>query len=195
MAKFSPMMTQYLEIKKKYSDCILFFRLGDFYEMFFEDAKIASEALEIALTGRECGQEERAPMCGVPYHACETYIARLISKGFKVAICEQTEDPAQTKGIVKREVVRIVTPGTIIEANMLDDSKNNFICAVCSKNGEYGLCFADISTGSVDALLLERGASEEKLMSEIGKLAPSEVIVDANIAKSKSHDFLFSQYI
>ncbi len=186
MAKFSPMMTQYLEIKKEYSDCILFFRLGDFYEMFFEDAKIASEALEIALTGRECGQEERAPMCGVPYHACETYIARLISKGYKVAICEQTEDPAQTKGIVKREVVRIVTPGTIVEANMLDDSKNNFICAVCSKNSQYGLCFADISTGSVYALSLEADASEEKLISEIGKLAPSEVIVDANIAKSKA---------
>ncbi len=186
MAKFSPMMTQYLEIKKEYNDCILFFRLGDFYEMFFEDAKIASEALEIALTGRECGQEERAPMCGVPYHACETYIARLITKGYKVAICEQTEDPSQTKGIVKREVVRIVTPGTIVEANMLDDSKNNFICAVCSKNSQYGLCFADISTGSVYAFSLEFGASEENLISEIGKLAPSEVIVDSNIAKSKA---------
>ena len=128
MAEMTPMMRQYLEIKKNYQDTILMFRLGDFYEMFFDDAKTVSRELELVLTGRDCGQEERAPMCGVPFHSVDSYIARLVSRGYKVAICEQTEDPATAKGIVKRDVVRILTPGTVIESSMLDESKNNFLC-------------------------------------------------------------------
>jgi len=123
MAQFSPMMQHYLSLKEEYKDAIVFYRLGDFYEMFFEDAKIASRELEITLTGRECGQEERAPMCGVPFHAAENYISRLIEKGYKVAICEQLEDPKEAKGIVKRDVIRVVTPGTVIESNMLDEKR------------------------------------------------------------------------
>ena len=130
MAEMTPMMRQYLEIKKNYQDTILMFRLGDFYEMFFEDAKTVSRELELVLTGRDCGQEERAPMCGVPFHSVDSYIARLVSRGYKVAICEQTEDPATAKGIVKRDVVRILTPGTVIESSMLDESKNNFLCSI-----------------------------------------------------------------
>ena len=130
MAELSPMMKQYFEIKKNYEDTILMFRLGDFYEMFFEDAKIVSSELELVLTGRDCGLEERAPMCGVPFHSVDTYLARLIAKGYKVAICEQMEDPAATKGIVRRDVVRIVTPGTVIESTMLDETKNNFLCSI-----------------------------------------------------------------
>ena len=125
MAELTPMMKQYLEIKKQHENCILFFRLGDFYEMFFDDAKTASQELELVLTGRDCGQEERAPMCGVPFHSCESYIARLVAKGYKVAICEQMEDPALAQGLVKRDVVRIITPGTVIEGSMLDEGKNN----------------------------------------------------------------------
>ena len=124
------MMKQYFEIKEQYKDTILFFRLGDFYEMFFDDAILVSKELELTLTGRDCGQDERAPMCGVPYHACETYLARLIAKGYKVAICEQMEDPAKAKGLVKRDIIRVVTPGTVIESSMLDDAKNNYIGSI-----------------------------------------------------------------
>ena len=130
MADLSPMMRQYFTIKEQYPDTILFFRLGDFYEMFFEDAKLASKELELTLTGRDCGQDERAPMCGVPFHSCEGYIARLVAKGYKVAICEQMEDPATAKGLVKRDIVRVITPGTVIEGSMLDETKNNFICSL-----------------------------------------------------------------
>ena len=133
MADLSPMMRQYFEVKEENKDCILFFRLGDFYEMFYDDAKIASKELELTLTGRDCGQEKRAPMCGVPYHSCEGYIARLVEKGYKVAICEQTSE-ASSKGLVKRDVVRVVTPGTVIENTMLDESKNNFICSIFVKD-------------------------------------------------------------
>ncbi|MDE7225467.1 MAG: DNA mismatch repair protein MutS, partial [Ruminococcus sp.] len=126
--KISPMMKQYLEIKDKYKECILFFRLGDFYEMFFDDAIIASKTLELTLTGRDCGLEERAPMCGVPYHACDMYIKRLIDAGYKVAVCEQLTDPSETKGIVVRDVIRVVTAGTLTDSSMLDDGKNNYIC-------------------------------------------------------------------
>ena len=126
----SPMMKQYFEIKNQHDDSILFFRLGDFYEMFYEDAKIASEELDLVLTGKECGQEERAPMCGVPYHSCESYIARLVERGYKVAICEQTEDPATAKGIVKREVIRTISPGTVTEGTYLSEERNNFLEAV-----------------------------------------------------------------
>ena len=147
MAEFSPMMQKYLETKEEYKDCILFYRLGDFYEMFFDDAITASRELEITLTGRECGQEERAPMCGVPFHAVDMYIARLIAKGYKVAICEQLEDPKNTKGIVKRDVIRVVTPGTVIESNLLEEKKNNYIMSVFKSGIYYGVAVCDVSTG------------------------------------------------
>ena len=145
MAEFSPMMQQYLKTKEQYPNCILFYRLGDFYEMFFEDAKLVSRELELTLTGRECGQPERAPMCGVPYHSAENYIARLIAKGYKVAICEQMEDPATAKGLVRRDIVRVVTPGTVLEGSMLDESRNNDLAAVYREGERCGVCFADIS--------------------------------------------------
>ena len=149
MAELSPMMKQYFEIKKNYPDTILFFRLGDFYEMFFEDAKTASKELELVLTGRDCGQQERAPMCGVPFHSADSYIARLVSKGYKVAICEQTEDPKTAKGIVKRDVIRVISAGTVIESSMLDETKNNYLAVLCQAFDSMGICFADVSTGSV----------------------------------------------
>ena len=147
MAELSPMMQNYMQTKEKYKDCILFYRLGDFYEMFFDDAITASRELEITLTGRACGMEERAPMCGVPFHAAEIYISRLIAKGYKVAICEQLEDPKQAKGIVQRDVIRVVTPGTVIETNMLEEKKNNYIMSIFKKGMYYGLAVCDISTG------------------------------------------------
>lgn len=147
MSEFSPMMQKYLETKEQYKDCILFYRLGDFYEMFFEDALTASRELEITLTGKDCGQEERAPMCGVPHHAAEMYVSRLIAKGYKVAICEQLEDPKTAKGIVKRGVIRVVTPGTIVESNMLEERKNNYIMSIFKKGIYFGLSVCDISTG------------------------------------------------
>ena len=155
MAQLSPMMQQYLKIKEQYPNTILFFRLGDFYEMFFEDAKTASKELELTLTGRDCGQEERAPMCGVPYHSSESYIARLVSKGYKVAICEQMEDPATAKGIVKRDIIRVITPGTVMEGSMLDETKNNFICSLFVRNRKAGVCFCDVSTGELYATQME----------------------------------------
>ena len=161
MAELTPMMKQYFEIKKDYPDTLLFFRLGDFYEMFFEDAKIASKELELVLTGRDCGQEERAPMCGVPFHSVDNYLARLVAKGYKVAICEQMEDPALAKGIVKRDVSRVLTPGTVIESTMLDESKNNFLACIFARKDCVGLCFADISTGSVHATQFERKNSQK----------------------------------
>ncbi len=131
----SPMMQQYFQIKQNYEDTILMFRLGDFYEMFFDDAKTASRELELVLTGRDCGEAERAPMCGVPFHSADGYIARLVAKGYKVAICEQMEDPAAAKGIVRRDVIRVITPGTVIESSMLDESKNNYLASVCASDG------------------------------------------------------------
>ena len=143
----SPMMQNYLNTKEQYKDCILFYRLGDFYEMFYDDAILASHELEITLTGRACGTEEKAPMCGVPFHAAEMYISRLIAKGHKVAICEQLEDPKQTKGIIKRDVIRVVTPGTVMETNMLEDKKNNYIMSIYKDGLYYGIAVCDISTG------------------------------------------------
>ena len=133
MANLSPMMQQYFSIKEQNPGTILFFRLGDFYEMFFDDAKLVSRELDLTLTGRDCGQEERAPMCGVPFHSAETYIARLVQKGYKVAICEQMEDPALAKGLVKRDIIRVITPGTVLEGSMLDEARNNFICCSVSR--------------------------------------------------------------
>ena len=141
MASLSPMMQQYFRIKEQHQDEILFFRLGDFYEMFFDDAKLASRELELTLTGRDCGLDERAPMCGVPYHSCEAYIARLIKKGYKVAICEQMEDPATAKGLVQREVIRVITPGTLMESNMLSEEKNNYLASLYWCEDGVGLAF------------------------------------------------------
>ena len=147
MAELTPMMQQYMETKKEYPDCILFYRLGDFYEMFFDDALTASRELEITLTGKNCGLEERAPMCGVPFHAVDGYLNRLVSKGYKVAICEQMEDAASAKGLVKRDVVRIVTPGTNLDVQALDETKNNYIMCVVYIADRFGLSVADVTTG------------------------------------------------
>ncbi|MCI5597555.1 MAG: DNA mismatch repair protein MutS [Lachnospiraceae bacterium] len=173
MTKLTPMMKQYFEIKDQYKDCILFYRLGDFYEMFYEDAKIASKELEITLTGKNCGQEERAPMCGVPYHACELYLNKLIEKGYKVAICEQVEDPAVAKGIVKREVIRIVTPGTNISLQSLEESRNNYIMSVFYEENGIGAAFCDVTTGEFKATQMK---TLNELMDEINKFSPVEII-------------------
>ena len=178
MSKLSPMMQQYMEIKEKNKDSILMYRLGDFYEMFFEDAKTCSEELDLVLTGRDCGLEERAPMCGVPFHSCEGYIAKLINKGYKVAICEQTEDPATAKGIVKREVVRVITPGTVIEDSMLDEGKNNYLASVYIKGNDCGLSFVDASTGAVSVTTVSGDGLEGRLISELGRFSPAEVIIN-----------------
>ena len=155
-SKLTPMMKQYFDTKEKYPDCILFFRLGDFYEMFFEDAIVASKVLEIALTGKACGLEERAPMCGVPFHAANAYISKLVENGYKVAIGEQMEDPALAKGIVKREVIRVVTPGTVLEGNLLENKKNNYLMSLYKENNNIGLSYVDISTGETNATVLKR---------------------------------------
>ena len=173
MAELTPMMKQYMETKSQYQDCILFYRLGDFYEMFFDDALTASRELEITLTGKNCGQEERAPMCGVPYHAVDSYLNRLVKKGYKVAICEQVEDPKTAKGIVKREVVRIVTPGTNMDAQALDESRNNYHMCIVYIADRYGVSVADISTGDYFVTEMDDSA---KLMDEICRFAPSEII-------------------
>ena len=175
MAKLSPMMEQYFRIKEQHKDHILFYRLGDFYEMFYDDAILASKELELTLTGRDCGQEERAPMCGVPYHSCEGYIARLIKKGYKVAICEQMEDPRLAKGVVKREVIRVVTPGTLVETSMLDEGQNNFIASICSEGEQYGLAVADISTGEIHAAQFT-DPDDSTLKNELSRFAPNEIV-------------------
>lgn len=173
MAGMTPMMTQYMETKKQYKDCILFYRLGDFYEMFFEDAKIVSRELELTLTGKDCGLEERAPMCGVPYHAVGNYLTRLVSKGYKVAVCEQMEDPKMAKGLVKREVTRIVTPGTNLDAQALEDSKNNYIMCISHFPNKIGIAVADVTTG--DFYVTETD-SLSKLTDELYKYMPTEII-------------------
>lgn len=176
--KLSPMMTQYFQIKNQYDDAILFFRLGDFYEMFFEDAKIASQELDLVLTGRDCGQEERAPMCGVPFHSADSYIAKLVSRGYKVAICEQMEDPATVKGLVKRDVIRIITPGTVIESSMLEDGSNNYLCSVYYGEKDLGVCFADISTGEFHITSLQGEDMENKLVNQLSTYSPKEIIIN-----------------
>ena len=169
----SPMMQHYVATKKEYPDCILFYRLGDFYEMFFEDAQTVSRELELTLTGKDCGLEERAPMCGVPYHAAEVYISRLIEKGYKVAICEQVEDPKKAKGMVKREVIRVVTPGTMLDGQNLDESKNNYLMSIVCTEDRFGVSVADVSTG--ECLVTEVDA-QRKLLDEIHKFMPAEII-------------------
>ena len=182
-SKLSPMMQQYLSMKDEHRDQILMFRLGDFYEMFFDDAVTASRELELTLTGRDCGLPDRAPMCGVPYHSVENYIARLVKKGYKVAICEQMENPALAKGMVKRDIVRVVTPGTLMEANMLEEGSNNYICSLCPAGERCGLAFADISTGSV---LVTEVSGEMAAINELGKYAPHEVICAEKLPRLRS---------
>jgi len=171
----TPMMQQYFSIKENHKDCILFYRLGDFYEMFFDDAELASKELELVLTGRDCGLEERAPMCGIPYHAANGYIGKLITKGYKVGICEQVEDPKEAKGIVKRDVVRIITPGTMLDENFMDNKRNNYIMAVTDTGERYGLAFCDISTGEFQGTYIEKSLIQ--LDNEISKFSPTEVVV------------------
>lgn len=195
MAKLTPMMQQYMEIKERYKDCILFFRLGDFYEMFFSDAEIASRELEITLTGRDCGLEERAPMCGVPYHAAHTYISRLIAKGYKVAICEQMEDPAVAKGIVKRDVSRVITPGTVIDPTMLEEKKNNYLMAVYCQQIYFGIAVVDISTGEFYATQITWGSSMGKLIDEISRYNPSEIIANAELKNKPEYKAYFVDYL
>lgn len=184
MAELSPMMRQYFQIKSENEDSILFFRVGDFYEMFYEDAKLASEELDIVLTGKDCGQEEKAPMCGVPFHSCEAYIARLVAKGHKVAICEQVENPNEAKGIVRRDIVRIITPGTVIEENMLDEGVNNYLAAICLESGNYGFCFTDASTGECFVSELGLDNVEGEIIDQITRFKPSELLLSDYILKS-----------
>lgn len=179
MAKVTPMMAQYLQIKETCKDAILFFRLGDFYEMFFDDAKTASSVLNLALTGKDCGLEERAPMCGVPYHSAEPYIAKLVREGYNVAICEQTEDPATAKGIVKREIVRTITSGTAIEEDILDSSKNNFLCSINVDVEKIGISFVDISTGKIFCDSIEKAS--EKLKDRIFAFEPKEILFNQDL--------------
>ena len=193
----SPMMQEYCKTKETYKDCILFYRLGDFYEMFFEDALLVSKELELTLTGKDCGLEERAPMCGIPFHAAETYIKRLIEKGHKVAICEQVEDPKKAKGLVKREVIRVVTPGTTLDATSLDESKNNYLMSIVSMEDHFGCAIADITTG--DCFLTEVD-KPQKLLDEINKFVPAEIIcndaffmsgIDTEDLKDRLHICIF----
>lgn len=197
MAKLTPMMEQYMQIKENYKYCLLFYRLGDFYELFFDDAVIASKELDITLTGKDCGQEERAPMCGVPFHSADGYIAKLVEKGYKVAICEQTEDPKKAKGIVKREVIRIVTPGTVLDTNVLDESKNNYIMCIYKNADGYGAASCDVSTGEfqVTSMGLEY---DNKVIDEIARFMPSEIICSGDTELgdkiSKIFNIKVSQY-
>lgn len=186
MSELTPMMKQYLEVKKQYKDAILFFRLGDFYEMFYDDAKIAAKELDLTLTGKSCGTEERAPMCGIPFHSCDPYIAKLVAKGYKVAICEQTEDPKAAKGIVKRDVIRVVTKGSIIEHDMLDESKNNYLTCVCLFKDSAGMCFADVSTGVLNLTSFSGKKLENKIINELGVFTPSEIVLNSQCANNKT---------
>ena len=192
MAELSPMMRQYMEIKEQNKDSILFFRLGDFYEMFFEDARLASEELSLTLTGKDCGLEERAPMCGVPYHSCESYIARLVAAGHKVAICEQTEDPAKAKGLVKRDVIRVITPGTVVEGDMLDEGRNNYLAAVYEKDGSIGLVFADASTGQCHATEVSGDNAAIRACDEISRFSPTEIIYPEDFKEESIKQFINS---
>ena len=178
MAELTPMMRQYLEIKERHPDCILFFRLGDFYEMFSEDARLASKELDLTLTTRDRGKEkeEQTPMCGVPFHSAESYIARLVARGHKVAICEQMEDPALAKGLVKRDIIRIVTPGTVTESSMLDESRNNYFACVYGAGGVFGLSFCDVSTGAFYATAAEGEQAVDRMLAELGRFAPAEIL-------------------
>lgn len=186
--KVSPMMQQYLDIKEQYKDCILFFRLGDFYEMFFDDALLASKELELTLTGKSCGQEERAPMCGVPFHAADSYIAKLVEKGHKVAICEQTEDPAQAKGIVKREVIQIVTPGTITSQSILSEKENNYLASVYARSDAMSVAYCDISTGELYLTEYKGSDLYDVILNELVKINASEIILSQTFSEEYPTD-------
>ena len=191
VSKISPMMRQYFETKMKYKKHILFYRLGDFYEMFFDDAIIASRELELTLTGRDCGLEERAPMCGVPYHACDLYLKKLVEKGYMVAICEQTADPATCKGLVPREVIRVVTPGTLIESSMLDETSNNYICSFYVRSKECSMCLADISTGEVHLFEFSGKDMANDAVNELSRFSPVEILInDAFLTFKDIGDFI-----
>ncbi|NLT97663.1 MAG: DNA mismatch repair protein MutS, partial [Christensenellaceae bacterium] len=182
MSELSPMMRHYIELKEKYKDCILFYRLGDFYEMFFDDAILASRELEIVLTGRDCGLPERAPMCGVPYHSAQNYIDRLIAKGYKVAICEQLSDPAKNKGLVERDVIRVVTPGTVVDTASVAENENNYLLSLCVAEGRVGLAYTDVSTG---AFYVSECAADEgfaSVLGEVARIQPREIIYRAEDA-------------
>ncbi len=183
--KCSPMMQNYLETKEQYKDCILFYRLGDFYEMFFDDAVLISRVLELTLTGKDCGLEERAPMCGIPYHAAENYIAKLVNKGYKVAICEQLEDPKTAKGIVKRGIIKVVTPGTVVESNMLEERKNNYIMSIYKAGLYYGIAISDISTGEFYSTGIKENNNFSLLLDEISRYTPAEIVVNNMMNESK----------
>ena len=174
----TPMMEQYLEIKNRYRDAILMYRLGDFYEMFFDDAKVVSKELELTLTGRNCGDGQRAPMCGVPFHSADNYIGRLVAKGYKVVVCEQMEDPATAKGLVKRDIVRVVTPGTVIDNTQLDESQNNYLCALCCEEGAAAMAFVDVSTGEMTATRFEGKERLDRILNELGTFQPKELMVN-----------------
>ena len=189
----TPMMKQYLETKERCKDSILFFRLGDFYEMFFEDAKIVSRELELVLTGKDCGMKERAPMCGIPYHASLSYINRLISKGYKVSVCEQVEDPALAKGLVKRDIIRVYTPGTLTDESMLDQKSNNYIMCVYERKGMYGIAAADISTGELYITSITVGSTYNKLCDEIARYAPSELLLNSGSSVREQLDNYLSE--
>ena len=192
-SELTPMMRQYLKMKELHPDCILFFRLGDFYEMFQEDAKLASKELDLTLTTRDRGkpEDQRTPMCGVPYHSADAYIARLIAKGYKVAICEQMEDPAQARGLVDRDIIRIVTPGTVIASSMLEEGRNNFICAIYEDSAGAGLCFCDISTGEISVTSFTGPDAAEHLCNELGRFAPREAMLsDGAYSDAALLDFL-----
>ena len=191
MAQVTPMMQNYLDTKEKYKDCILFYRLGDFYEMFFDDAITVSKELELTLTGKDCGLEERAPMCGIPHHARDTYIPKLVEKGYKVAICEQLEDPKYAKGIVKRDVVKIVTPGTITELSMLDEKRNNYIAALLIEKKECAIAFCDISTGEFFVSSVGGVDVNTKIINEISRISPSEIVVPDS---SKENNLFFKEF-
>ncbi|MBE6621400.1 MAG: DNA mismatch repair protein MutS [Ruminococcaceae bacterium] len=181
MMAMTPMMEQYLEIKNRYRDAILMYRLGDFYEMFFDDAKVVSRELELTLTGRNCGDGERAPMCGVPFHSADNYIGRLVAKGYKVVVCEQMEDPATAKGLVKRDIVRVVTPGTVIDNTQLDESQNNYLCALCCEEGAAAMAFVDVSTGEMSATRFEGKDRLDRILNELGTFQPKELMVNCSL--------------
>ena len=195
----TPKMRQYMEVKKQYKDCILLYRLGDFYEMFFDDAIVASKALEVTLTGKECGLGERAPMCGVPFHSVDSYIPRLITRGYKVAICEQLEDPALAKGLVKRDVIRVITPGTVIESNMLEEKKNNYVAGIYRNGISYGFAYSDVSTGEFYVSQINSGNNFSKLLNEIARVLPAEIVVNEEMFADEGNVKLirerFSTYV
>ncbi|MDE6657571.1 MAG: DNA mismatch repair protein MutS, partial [Oscillospiraceae bacterium] len=181
--QLSPMMQQYFEVKQNYQDCILFYRLGDFYEMFFDDAIRVSRDLELTLTGRECGLKERAPMCGVPYHSYELYVKKLLELGCKVAICEQMTDPSESKGLVEREVIRVITPGTVFD--MLDDASNNYLCSIYCQKDNTALCFADLSTGEASVYAVSGMYQQEEMINLLSRYMPSEILFNQDFLNQK----------